>query len=46
VPLAFVVMIVGSWLTRARPPAGVAATMVRLHAPESLELRSDVDGGR
>jgi Na+(H+)/acetate symporter ActP len=36
VPLAFVVMIVGSLLTSRRVPADVGATMLRLHAPESL----------
>ncbi|GAA0810908.1 sodium/solute symporter [Spirilliplanes yamanashiensis] len=34
VPLAFTVMVVGSLLTRARVPADVGATMLRLHAPE------------
>jgi Na+(H+)/acetate symporter ActP len=36
VPIAFAVMVIGSLLTRHRTPADVAATMVRLHAPESL----------
>ncbi|HEU4348835.1 MAG TPA: cation acetate symporter [Actinoplanes sp.] len=38
VPLAFAVMIVGSWLTHHRLPRDVNATMLRLHAPESLRL--------
>ena len=38
VPLAFVVMVVGSLLTRRRVPPDVGATMLRLHAPESLRL--------
>ena len=36
VPLAFVVMVVVSLATRQRVPANVAATMLRLHAPEAL----------
>jgi cation/acetate symporter len=36
VPLAFAVMIGVSWVTRDRVPADVGATMLRLHAPESL----------
>ena len=36
VPVAFAVMVVGSLLSRQRVPAGVARTMVRLHAPEVL----------
>jgi cation/acetate symporter len=38
VPLAFTVMVVGSLLTSRRIPADVGATMLRLHAPESLRL--------
>jgi hypothetical protein len=38
VPLAFAVMIVGSLLTSKRVPRDVGATMLRLHAPESLRL--------
>jgi Na+(H+)/acetate symporter ActP len=36
VPLAFAVMIAGSLLTSSRVPRDVGATMLRLHAPESL----------
>jgi Na+(H+)/acetate symporter ActP len=38
VPLAFAVMVVVSLLTPGTMPAGVTRVMVRLHAPESLEL--------
>ncbi|MBM2616980.1 cation acetate symporter [Actinoplanes sp. LDG1-06] len=38
VPLAFLVMIVGSLLTSRRVPHDVGATMLRLHAPESLRV--------
>ncbi|MFE3449895.1 cation acetate symporter [Nonomuraea sp. NPDC059194] len=38
VPIAFAVMIVVSFLTPHRVPAGVARTMVRLHTPETLNL--------
>ena len=38
VPLAFTVMVIGSLLTARRVPADVGATMLRLHAPESLRL--------
>jgi cation/acetate symporter len=38
VPLAFLVMIAGSLLTSDRVPRDVGATMLRLHAPESLRL--------
>ncbi|MQA84457.1 MAG: cation acetate symporter [Streptosporangiales bacterium] len=41
VPIAFGVMVATSLLTPGRIPAGVARTMVRLHAPEAL----DVDRG-
>ncbi|ADG88842.1 hypothetical protein TBS_11440 [Thermobispora bispora] len=41
VPVSFLVMIVVSLLTPSRIPPGVARTMVRLHAPETL----DVDRG-
>ncbi|MDH2424054.1 cation acetate symporter [Sphaerisporangium sp. TRM90804] len=41
VPISFTVMIVVSLLTPGRVPRGVARTMVRLHAPEAL----DVDRG-
>jgi cation/acetate symporter len=36
VPLAFGVMVVGSLLTHRRVPGDINATMLRLHAPESL----------
>ncbi|MFI5959536.1 cation acetate symporter [Cryptosporangium sp. NPDC051539] len=36
VPLAFAVMVTVSMLTRRRIPSDVGATMLRLHAPESL----------
>jgi cation/acetate symporter len=38
VPLAFTVMVIGSLLTSRRVPRDVGATMLRLHAPESLRL--------
>jgi len=38
VPLAFAVMVIGSLLTHHRLPRDVNATMLRLHAPESLRL--------
>jgi Na+(H+)/acetate symporter ActP len=38
VPLAFTVMVTVSWATRRRAPTDVAATMLRLHAPETLRL--------
>jgi Na+(H+)/acetate symporter ActP len=38
VPIAFAVMVAGSLLTRRSRPAGVARTMVRLHAPEGLDV--------
>ncbi|MXM64631.1 cation acetate symporter [Streptomyces sp. HUCO-GS316] len=38
VPLAFVVMMGTSWLTRSSIPPTTARTLVRLHAPESLVL--------
>jgi Na+(H+)/acetate symporter ActP len=38
VPLAFAVMVAGSLLTKRRVPRDVGATMLRLHAPESLRL--------
>jgi Na+(H+)/acetate symporter ActP len=41
VPIAFAVMVIVSLLTPGRVPLGVGRTMVRLHAPESL----DVDRG-
>ncbi|MHB8554733.1 MAG: sodium/solute symporter [Candidatus Dormibacteria bacterium] len=40
VPVAFLAMVATSWL-RPGPPAGVAAKMVQLHAPELLGLRRD-----
>jgi len=40
VPVAFLAMAAMSWL-RPGPPAGVAAKMVQLHAPELLGLRRD-----
>ena len=39
VPLAFAVMIGVSLVTRRRVPGTVAATMLRLHAPEALRAR-------
>ncbi len=39
VPLAFAVMVVGSLAGPAARPAGTARTLVRLHAPEDLDLR-------
>ncbi|WP_406039655.1 cation acetate symporter [Micromonospora sp. NBC_00898] len=38
VPLAFTVMVAVSVATRRRLPADVGATMLRLHAPETLRL--------
>jgi cation/acetate symporter len=38
VPAAFTVMIVASLASRPTRPAGVAQIMVRLHAPEALDL--------
>jgi Na+(H+)/acetate symporter ActP len=38
VPLAFTVMVAASWVTRRRTPPDVAATMLRLHAPDALRL--------
>jgi len=38
VPLAFTVMVSVSLATRARVPAGVGRTMLRLHAPDALHL--------
>ena len=38
VPLAFVVMVAVSLLTRRRVPPSVGATMLRLHAPDALRL--------
>jgi hypothetical protein len=38
VPLAFLVMVVGSLATGRRVPHDIGATMLRLHAPESLRL--------
>ncbi len=38
VPLAFLVMVAGSLLTKRRVPRDIGATMLRLHAPESLRL--------
>ncbi|MET8150068.1 cation acetate symporter [Actinoplanes sp. NPDC049668] len=37
VPLAFLVMVLGSLMTRRRLPGDIGATMLRLHAPESLQ---------
>jgi Na+(H+)/acetate symporter ActP len=42
VPLAFVVMISVSIGTKRSVPADVAMTMVRLHAPESLDLERGI----
>jgi Na+(H+)/acetate symporter ActP len=38
VPLAFVVMVVGSLATRRRVPDDVGTTMLRMHAPDALGL--------
>ncbi|WP_432833305.1 cation acetate symporter [Dactylosporangium sp. CA-092794] len=38
VPLAFLVMILVSLLTRHRLPSGVGAIMLRLHAPDALRM--------
>ena len=38
VPLAFLVMVTGSLLTSRRVPSDVGATMLLLHAPESLRI--------
>lgn len=38
VPLAFAAMVVGSLLTPSRIPPGVIRTMVRLHAPEGIDV--------
>ncbi|MEV6341981.1 cation acetate symporter [Actinoplanes sp. NPDC051851] len=38
VPLAFLVMVIGSLVTSRRVPPDVGATMLRLHAPESLRI--------
>jgi Na+(H+)/acetate symporter ActP len=38
VPLAFGVMVVGSLVTGKRVPRDVGATMLRLHAPESVRI--------
>lgn len=46
VPIAFLVMVVGSLRTRHRVPSHVARTMVRLHAPEALPLRRDLPAHR
>jgi cation/acetate symporter len=40
VPLAFLVMVIGSLLTSRRVPTDVGALMLRLHAPESLRLET------
>ena len=40
VPLAFLVMVIGSLVTAKRVPADVGALMLRLHAPESLRLQT------
>jgi Na+(H+)/acetate symporter ActP len=40
VPSAFAVMVGVSWATREHVPADVGRTMLRLHAPEALDLRS------
>ena len=41
VPLAFVVMVVVSWVTRASCPADAGQLLLRLHAPERLGLSRD-----
>jgi Na+(H+)/acetate symporter ActP len=41
VPAAFLAMIVVSWSTRTRIPAGVDGALLRLHAPERLGLNPD-----
>jgi Na+(H+)/acetate symporter ActP len=38
VPLAFTVMVIGSLVTGRRVPRDVGATMLRLHAPESVRV--------
>jgi Na+(H+)/acetate symporter ActP len=38
VPLAFLVMVSVSMLSRRRVPADVGTTMLRLHAPDALRL--------
>ncbi|MFC5819731.1 sodium/solute symporter [Nonomuraea harbinensis] len=38
VPIAFLVMVVVSFVTQHRVPRGVARIMVRLHTPENLDL--------
>jgi Na+(H+)/acetate symporter ActP len=38
VPLAFAVMVAVSLATRSRVPVHVGRTMVRLHAPEGLDV--------
>jgi hypothetical protein len=38
VPAAFLTMVVVSLLTQHRLPAHLESTMVRLHAPEGLDL--------
>ena len=38
VPIAFATMVIGSLVTRATLPRHVAQTMVRLHAPEHIDL--------
>jgi cation/acetate symporter len=47
VPIAFGVMVVGSLLTPGRVPEGVARAMVRLHAPEVINVdRGDWPPGK
>jgi len=43
VPTSFAVMVGGSLLTRRSVPPGVGRTMLALHAPEGLGLRSGAD---
>jgi hypothetical protein len=38
VPLAFATMVLASVATRSRAPEHLAQTMVRLHAPEHIDL--------
>jgi Na+(H+)/acetate symporter ActP len=44
VPLAFAVMVAVSLATQSRVPADVGDTMLRLHAPEALQLRHPSSG--
>ncbi|MEU7555344.1 cation acetate symporter [Streptomyces sp. NPDC044571] len=46
VPLGFLTMVLVSLATRSRIPAGTAATLARLHLPETLRLRETGGGAR